>query len=312
MHKRKYTPASFFGVFLLVIVLLSISSVLTAQNDQQTDSVNIADDEVKAQPRFIKEETEQENKLYSTTILGHGGMFQWTHSNGVVTIDPSLASGGGVAFNFRVVDWLEISVGAGLSLQTTEANVQQYSTTMPWVDNEGDAYEKRIEATDVKETQKYMWAEFPLLIRYFYTAGKWDVFAEAGAEYRLAVKSTYDQEGVFSHHGYYEQYDLLIDDLTSWGYYDNYKMSVEEADLEMNDLIMPFVGLGVVFPGQKSNFFFEARYYLSGSDPFKEKQDVLFPGPDDNTRAFSYQNMSVMNNGEVSFSGFRGSIGVRF
>lgn len=312
MHKRKYTPSSFFRVSLIVILFLSISSVLTSQNDQQTDSANIADDEVKAQPRFIKEEPEQENKLYSTTILGHGGMFQWTHSNGAVSIDPSVAFGGGVAFNFRVVDFLEVSVGAGLSLQTTEATVQQYSATMPWVDNEGDAYEKRIEATDVKETQKYMWAEFPLLVRYFYPVSDWELFAEAGAEYRMTLKSTYDQEGVFSHHGYYEQYDLLIDDLMEWGYYDNYKKSVEEGNLEMNSLIMPFVGLGVVFPGQKTNFFFEARYYLSVSDPFKEKQDVLFAGPDENTSAVLHQNMSVMNNGDVNFSGFRGSIGVRF
>ncbi len=312
MHKRNYTPASFFGVSIIIILFLSGSSVLTGQNNQQADSANIAKDEVKAQPRFIKEEPKQENKLYSTTILGHGGMFQWTHSNGAVTIDPSLAIGGGVALNFRVIDFLEVSVGAGLSLQTTEATVQQYSATMPWIDNEGDAYEKRIEATDVKETQNYMWAEFPLLVRYFYTLSNWDLFAEAGAEYRMALKSTYDQEGVFSHHGYYEQYELLIDDLLSWGYYDNYEKSVEEADLEMNDLIMPFVGLGVVFPGQKSNFFFEARYYLSVSDPFNEKQDVLFSGPDNNTRAFSYQNMSVMNNGDVSFSGFRGSVGIRF
>lgn len=312
MHKRNYTPASFFGVSFIVICFLSFSSVLTGQNDQQTDSVNIVSEEVKAQPRFIKEEPKQEMKLFSTTILGHGGMFQWTHSNEAVTIDPSTVYGGGLAFNFRVVDWLEISVGAGLSLQTTEAGVPEYSATLPWVDNEGDAYEKRIEATDVTETQKYMWAEFPLLVRYFYTAGKWDLFAQAGAEYRMALKSTFDQSGVFSHQGYYEQYDLLIDDLPTSGYYDDYQLSVEEADLEMDNPIIPFVGFGVVFPGQKSHFFFEARYYMSVSDPFNEKRDVLFSGPENNDSAFRYKNLSIMNSGEVALSGFRGSIGIRF
>lgn len=311
MYKYNFT-SSLGRVLSLLILLTALSTGIMGQNNQQNDSLKTSVDQSKEQSRFTEINTEEENKLFSMLIFGHGGMFEWQHSNSAVTIDPSIVYGGGLAFNFRVVDWLEISAGAGISVQTTDANVQNYSVTMMAVDNEGDPYEKRISASGVEESQQYLWVEFPLLVRYFYTAGNWDFFAEAGAEYRMPVKSTYDQSGIFSHQGYYKQYDLLIDDLMSSGYYTDLSKSHEEEDIEMNNLLMPFVGLGVVFPGKKSHFFFEARYYLPGEDPFKEKQDVLFPGPDYNGSPSFYNNPSVMSNGEVSLSGIKGIVGIRF
>ncbi len=309
----KYTFVSSPGrVLSLLILLLVLSTEILGQNNQENDSLKTVVDQSESQSRFTVADTEEENKLFSMLIFGHGGMFEWQHTNNALTIDPSVVYGGGLAFNFRVVDWLEISAGAGIGVQSTDAKVQQYSASMMAVDNEGDPYEKRVSASGVEESQQYLWVEFPLLVRFFYTAGNWDLFAEAGAEYRMPFQSSYDQSGNFSHHGYYEQYDLLIDDLLSSGYYNDLPKSHEEEEIEMNNLLMPFVGLGVVFPGKNSHLFLEARYYLPGEDPFKEKNDVLFPGPDYNGSPSFYNNPSVMSNGEVSLSGIKGIIGIRF
>ncbi|WP_291854596.1 hypothetical protein [Marinilabilia sp.] len=312
MYKYIISSLHIKGVVFSVLLFMSFNLVVKGQSNQTADTLNVENNSLNENSRFNQSETASELRLFSTTIFVHGGMFEWTHSNSSVQLDPFLSFGGGVAFNFRIVKWLELSTGAGLSLQTTEGSVAEYSATMPWVDNEGDIYEKRVSATDVVETQKYTWAEFPLLVRGFYSAGRWDIFAEAGAEYRIPVKSTYEQEGMFSHHGFYQEYNLLVDNLPDRGFYNDYPKWVDAADLEVDNLIMPFVGLGVAFPGRNSHLFFEARYYFPGNDPFKEKQDILFPGPEDNTSAALYQNLSIMNQGDVTLSGFRGMLGIRF
>ncbi|PRY97826.1 hypothetical protein BY457_111107 [Marinilabilia salmonicolor] len=299
-----------FGFFLLLSMVFCLD--LQGQSDQVSDSLTVSQNRAEEASGFNQEEIITKQKLFSTTFYVHGGMFEWAHTNSSVALDPFPSYGGGVAFNFRIVKWLELSTGASLSLQTTEGNVAEYSAAMPWIDDEGDAFEKRVSATGVEETQKYIWAEFPILIRGFVTVGRWDLFAEAGAEYRLPVKSTYEQKGMFTHQGYYEEYNLLLDNLPELGYYTDYPKWVDETDLDLDNVLLPFAGIGVVFPGQNSHLFLEARYYFPGNDPFLEKQDILFPGPEYNTSGALHQNLSVMNQGEVTFSGFRGILGIRF
>ncbi|WP_010665462.1 hypothetical protein [Marinilabilia salmonicolor] len=299
-----------FGFFLLLSMVFC--PALQGQSNQVPDTLTVSHNRAEGASGFNQEEIITKQKLFTATFFAHGGQFEWTHSNPSVALDPVRSYGGGVAFNFRIVKWLELSTGAGLSLQSTEGKVGEVSASMPWIDDEGDTFEKRVSATGVEETQKYTWAEFPFLIRGFVTVGKWDLFAEAGAEYRLPVKSTYEQNGMFTHQGYYEEYDLLLDNLPDLGYYTDYPKWVDDADLELDNILMPFAGIGVVFPGQNYHLFFEARYYFPGNDPFTEKQDILFPGPENNSSAALHQNLSIMNQGEISLSGFRGMLGIRF
>lgn len=312
MYNTNISSFNFKGIVFSILLIMGFNSVLQGQNSHLSDTLSVNHDKAEDSSGLYQEETITKPGLFTATLFAHGGLFEWTHSNSSVALDPFRSYGGGVAFNFRIVKWLELSAGAGLSLQSTEGKVGEVSASMPWIDDEGDTFEKRVSATEVEETQKYTWAEFPFLIRGFVTVGRWDLFAEAGAEYRLPVKSTYEQKGMFTHHGYYEEYNLLLDNLPGLGYYTDYPKWVDAADLELNNILMPFTGIGVVFPGKKYNLFFEARYYFPGNDPFLGKEDILFPGPENNTSAALYQNLSVMNQGEITLSGFRGLLGIRF
>lgn len=311
MYNTNISSFNFKGI-VFILLIMGFNSVLQGQNSHLSDTLIVNHDKAEDSSGLYQEETIIKPGLFTATLFAYGGQFEWTHSNPSVALDPFRSYGGGVAFNFRIVKWLELSAGAGLSLQSTEGKVGEVSASMPWIDDEGDTFEKRVSATEVEETQKYIWAEFPFLIRGFVTVGRWDLFAEAGAEYRLPVKSTYEQKGMFTHQGYYEEYNLLLDNLPGLGYYTDYPKWVDAADLELDNILMPFAGIGVVFPGKKYNLFFEARYYFPGNDPFLEKEDILFPGPENNTSAALYQNLSVMNQGEITLSGFRGLLGIRF
>ncbi|MFW5890192.1 MAG: hypothetical protein ACOCTO_02235 [Marinilabiliaceae bacterium] len=259
----------------------------------------------------VEKPVEDNQKLVWVSLYGGTGLFQWNHTEDAVTSEPALAHGGGVGINFRVVDWLEVSTGARVSFFSPEMKVDDYNVSMMAVDNEGDEYEKRISASRIVEEQEFVWAGFPLSIRYVFNPGRWDLYAEAGGEYCLALKSSFDQTGRFSHHGYYSEYDLYIDDLPSNGFYDE-KTLTSIGELDPESFIMPFVAAGLVFPGEAALFFIEGRYYMPGNDPFSEKQDLLFEGPLNNESVFTFSNESVMKSGKVTLSGFRGVIGIRF
>lgn len=291
---------SFLTLFCL---LLSFSSL--SQNSEEADSVSAADRHEVSPPE------EDQEKLVWISLFGGGGLSQWNHSSADVTMEPVPEIGGGFTLNFRVVDWLEISMGAGLSMFQPEAGVASFEAEFSDTDSEGAIYEHRVSATNVVEKQEYMWARFPLSARYVFNPGRWDIYLDVGAEYRMALKSTFEQSGTFSNHGYYSEYDLLIDDLPTLGFYDEVQKNVD-GDLNPDDLIMPFAGLGVIVPGKKSHFFLEGRYYFASQDPFTGKQDLLFPGPVNNESAIYFSNKSVMESGEVSLSAFRVVIGVRF
>ncbi|MFW6267832.1 MAG: hypothetical protein ACOC1E_01725 [Marinilabiliaceae bacterium] len=291
--------------FIFPILCLFFVASLSAQSPEPSDSVSV-EDETDTQERITDKE-----KLVWVSLYAGGGPFQWNHSVDEVTFDQAIAFEGGFVLNFRIVDWLEVSTGAGLSALSSEATVDTYDATMDAVDSEGDEYEKRVSVSGVVEKQEYLWAKFPLSVRYVFNPGRWDIYAEAGAEYRMAIKSSFEQSGDYSNHGYYSKYDLLIDDLPEYGFYDDRTIS-SEGDLDMDGLLQPFAGVGVVFPGKMSHFFIEARYYLPGNDPFSEKQDLLFQGPSDEEGIAFYEYKSLMRGGDVSLSGFTGVIGIRF
>jgi len=295
---------------LLIFLFSVFASSLRGQTEEPSGSVSVAEEnQVENQ---VEGPVEDNQKLVWVSLYGGTGLFQWNHTEDAVTSEPALAHGGGVGINFRVVDWLEVSTGARVSFFSPEIKVDDYYSNLIDVDSDGDKFEKRVSASGVIEQQEYVWARFPLSLRYLFNPGRWDFYVEAGVEYYMALKSSFDQEGRFSNHGYYSEYDLLIDDLPEYGFYDN-KFISSGNTLDMDDLLQAYAGVGIVFPGRTSHFFIEGRYYFSGEDPFSDKQDLLFPGPSTNEPVtLHYENESVMQAGVVSLSGFQAVIGIRF
>ena len=185
-----------------------------------------------------------------------------------------------------------------------------YSKTHNGVDSEGDNVEFRFAANDIVETQDLALINVPIAIKLNAFAGNWEFFAKGGMEYRHALTSTYEQSGNLSNHGYYEQWDLLIDDLLQQGFYSSRTVR-ESGDIKWKAGLEPFVGGGIVFPSRKTSFFIEGIYYL-GSTDFTEKQEHPFENRMVNTSLTQQTSGSIMEMGTTKMTGFMVSIGLRF
>ncbi|TCO07765.1 hypothetical protein [Natronoflexus pectinivorans] len=287
--------------FIFMITSLTLEAGSPASNDTiatRNDAVDIT--------------FENTRGWYSTSLYAEFGLPTIEHSVNEIIFDDQISFGGGLSFNFRFVDWLGIHLGAGLSYHTTNLSIPEYSDEIASIDSEGDQYIKRLNARNVQEEQKWLWLNAPVSLNYFYAFGNWELYGFGGVEMRYAILSDYSQTGTFTHQGYYEQWNVLFDDLPSLGFYtDRNIRSKGKIDPEM--LLLPYFGIGVITPGQNSRFFMEFKYYLNSQDPLKDsKQEGLFPGPINNQSANLFSNKSVMHYGDVAFGGLKFIIGVNF
>lgn len=289
-------------------ILMSFSVLafsLSASSPTESDSLNIAIQ--KDKPAEVKP-----RGWYSTSIYAEFGMPEISHSYAPIVFNDSYTYGGGISFNFRFVPYLGMQVGAGLTHQKMEFQLDEYNHQYMTTDSEGDSFQKIISARNVTEDQTWLWLNVPLSLSYYHELGKIELYGVGGVEMRYALKADFKQRGDFTHQGYYEQWNILFDDLPEVGFYTDRTMIVKR-ELEPDLLMAPFVGIGLLAPGQKGRFHLEGRYYLNSKDPFVDKkQAILFPGPTNNQSAMSFNNESVMHSGDVSFSGIKIMLGINF
>jgi len=293
-------------VKLLIILAFSLGAVpLQASFPVVNDSVTA--------PTPMGEPTEEMDRgWFSTSLYAEFGIPQINHDFAPLVYDNTFSYGAGLTFNFRFVNWLGLQVGTGVSYQNLNMGLNDYNDQYMTVDNEGDAYQKIISAQNVKEEQTWLWLNVPIALTYYHTFGEIELYGFGGLEMRHALIADYNQSGTFTHQGYYEQWNILFDNLPEVGFYSDRPMEVEDQ-LEPDLLMVPFLGLGMLAPGQKGRFYLEGRYYLNSQDPFaSKKQASLFPGPEDNQSVFNFNNGSVMNYKDVSFGGFKIIVGVNF
>jgi hypothetical protein len=278
---------------------------LRASSPTESDSLN-------AVVRAEKPAEVKPRGWHSTSFYGEFGMPTISHSYAPLVINDSYTYGGGISFNFRFVPWLGMQVGAGLTHQKIKFKLDEYNDQYMTTDSEGDSYQKIISAQNVTEDQTWLWLNVPLSLSYYHELGKIELYGFGGVEMRYALKADFKQIGDFTHQGYYEQWNILFDDLPEVGFYTDRTMVVS-GELEPDLLMAPFVGIGILAPGQKGRFYLEARYYLNCKDPFVDKkQATLFSGPANNMSAMSFKNESVMHSGDVSFNGIKIMLGINF
>ncbi|ASB48007.1 hypothetical protein [Alkalitalea saponilacus] len=289
--------------FLIIFMIASLT--LEAGSPASNDTI--------ATPNYTVDNTiENTRGWYSTSLYGEFGLPTIQHSVNQIGIDDQISFGGGLSFNFRFVDWLGIQFGAGLSYHNTNLNIPEYNAEIASIDNEGDSYTKIVSARNVMEEQKWLWLNAPVSLNFFYGFGDWELYGLGGIEMRYAILSDYTQTGTFTHQGYYEQWNVLFDDLPSLGFYTDRNIK-SEGKIEPDLLLLPYFGIGMITPGQNSRFYMEFRYYLNSQDPLaNSKQDGLFPGPENNQSVNMFSNKSVLNFGDVAFGGLKFIVGINF
>jgi hypothetical protein len=299
-----HIPKWMLKLYCLFFFSLLVFS-LKASSPANSDSLNI--------PIATEEPSEEKAQgWYSTSLYAAFGMPKVNHSYASLVYDDTFTYGAGIIFNFRFVNSFGAQLGAGLTSQKIKTGLDEYSDQYMTVDSEGDSYQKIIRAQNVKEEQTWLWFNVPVALTYYQNLGKIEFYGFGGIEMRHALTADYKQSGTFTHQGYYERWNILFDDLGKLGFYTDRPMKVEDK-LEPDLLIVPFVGIGMLAPGQKSRFYMEARYCLKSNDPFADKkQRSLFPGPDNNQSINEFKSPSVMSYGDVTFGGVIFILGINF
>ncbi len=295
----------FIQITLMLVVLLCVSVMVKAQDT--TAVVN----KVQTKNKQAKKKFEKKHKTVYWGLKAGGGQVLWDNDLEGYQSENSMAFQGGFFIEVRPIKYVSIETGATYFMMKPSSGLASFYQTHKGVDSEGDAVEYRFAAERVVEDQTVDVVNIPLAIKLNAFAGNWEFYGKAGMMYRYAINTSYKQTGVYSNHGYYEQWDLLIDDLPQQGYYSN-SFGSEEGELKWKNTFDPFVGAGIVFPGKGTSFFIEGLYYLGGTDLTEPKQDRPFENRMSNTSQYEQVSGSLMEMGKNGLSGFMVNIGLRF
>ncbi|TRX66448.1 hypothetical protein [Carboxylicivirga sp. M1479] len=291
------------NILYIVFSCLLFTTMVSAQNvstaGQETSSSKSK--EIKPDKRY--------KKVYWGLKAG-GGQMMWENDFNNYEALTVMPLNFGFFIEYRPIKYVAIETGASYFMGSFEGSIDAYSTTQNGVDSEGDNVEYRFASSDMVETQDLTLLNVPIALKLNAFAGNWEFFAKGGMEYRHALTASYNSSGLMTNHGYYAQWDLLVDNLYQQGFYSN-RYTNESGDITWTDTFEPFVGGGIVFPSRKTSFFIEGIYYL-GSGDFTEKQTSPFVNRINNAPISELSSGSLMEMGTTKMSGFMVNIGLRF
>jgi len=128
-----------------------------------------------------------------------------------------------------------LSTGIGFDAYKTQLILDTYENKFMTSDSENESYERRVSGTDIKELQEVDFLTVPLCLNlripFTRTIG---LFMQAGANVAFPFNKRYSSSGTFTYKGYYAAYNVLLENLPSYGFPDNY-LTAADGELEMQE-----------------------------------------------------------------------------
>lgn len=154
-------------------------------------------------------------------------------------------------------NYLGITSGIGLSPYKTILSLDHYSSSFYTVDSEGDYYERRISANQIKEVQKISFLEIPLLLCLNYPYSRIiGLYLQAGINMSIPIVNNYSSSGSFTYSGYYPEYNVLLQELPYEGFASNVQYK-DKGELCLNKLNPQAVTVGGFY------FYIEKQVQIS-------------------------------------------------
>lgn len=146
-----------------------------------------------------------------------------------------------------------ISSSLGFASYNSESSIGNYQNKLKSVDSESDQYELQVWATGVKEIQKVNVLNIPVsFILRIPISNKIGFFLQPGLSLIVPLNKTYSSSGIFTYKGYYSQYDILLENLPSYGFTSN-KSTSEKGNLDLISMgFNTFVSAGFDFAIKKN------------------------------------------------------------
>lgn len=158
-----------------------------------------------------------------------------------------------------------ISTGVGYNAYNTDLSLVAYTNKFNTKDSEGEAYERRVSGSNIKEQQNVTFLNVPLCLNFRIPAGAaFGLFLKGGVNFSFPLKHEYNSSGTFNYSGYYPAYNVLLHDLPAYGFPGNSAISTS-GDLELK----PYNIEGIVLAGfqltikRKLQFIVGASYSQS-------------------------------------------------
>ena len=178
-------------------------------------------------------------------------------------VSSSQNSFGGVAeIGYFFSKSIGVSSGIGYSLYKSQLELGTYQNKFNTTDSENEAYERQVSGTDIKETQKVGFLSLPVCLDIrLPLSKKMGFFFQTGINLAIPVTKKYSSSGTFTYKGYYPAYNVLLQNLPSYGFPSNVN-SVTNGSLEIKSMnVNALVSVGFDFLIQKNIQLGIAAFY---------------------------------------------------
>jgi len=145
---------------------------------------------------------------------------------------------GSMEIGYFFSNYFGISSGIGLNSYSTQLTLDTYQNKFNTTDSENEAYERQVSGSDIKELQKINFLSIPFCINLRLPfSGTIGFFLQTGVNMAVPVNKNYNSSGTFTYKGYYPAYNVLLENLPSYGFPSNIR-SGTDGELELKPLVV--------------------------------------------------------------------------
>ncbi|TLX77630.1 PorT family protein [Labilibacter sediminis] len=223
--------------------------------------------------------------------------------------DATIDGASGINFGADVYIYLNenMALGSGFRMTSYEAtaSINDYSIEQAGVDKDGDAYEMTSVSTNIEESHKISAIEIPLLFRYQdWVTDNIMLFGATGPVFILPGSSSSKiASGSVKNVGFYPEWNLIIDDVPEYGFFDN-ELAGDMPEIDTKTSLAWTIEAGAeIFISKRLNVFASLYYQSCFSSVTNPAEGGLIADP------FTY-NGSLMGADDVKLSKMGIRVGV--
>jgi|GEM_PF-771522 len=161
--------------------------------------------------------------------------------------------GGSLEIGYFFTTSIGISSGLGFTSYKSQLTLGTYQNNFNTADSENEAYERRVSGTVIKEVQNVGFLSLPVCLDIrLPLSKKMSFFLQPGINLAIPITKKYTSSGTFTYKGYYPAYNVLLENLPTYGFPSNVNSFTNETLGIKSININALVSAGFDFSIQKN------------------------------------------------------------
>ena len=142
-----------------------------------------------------------------------------TLSVAAVNSGETMAFGGAAEVGYFFTGYIGLSTGIGFSSFKSKLTLDAYQNKLTAIDSENESYELRVTGTNIQEDQTISYLTVPICLNLrLPLKGGIGLFLQSGVNLAIPLTKEYTTNGAFTYKGYYSQYNVLLENLSTYGF----------------------------------------------------------------------------------------------